>query len=129
MKIVYMSLTGQTQKFVNKLEMDNLRITMDNAFQEINEPYIVIAPTYDVEVTELINDFIETGHNQDHLKGICGSGNLNFGELYCFTAKDLAEEYQVPLLLTFEFQGNNNDVIKMKEKVNEIGSTQSSSTR
>lgn len=124
-----MSLTGQTQKFVNKLEMDNLRITMDNAFQEINEPYIVIAPTYDVEVTELINDFIETGHNQDHLKGICGSGNLNFGELYCFTAKDLAEEYQVPLLLTFEFQGNNNDVIKMKEKVNEIGSTQSSSTR
>lgn len=124
-----MSLTGQTQKFVNKLEMDNLRITMDNAFQEINEPYIVIAPTYDVEVTELINDFIETGHNQDHLMGVCGSGNLNFGELYCFTAKDLAEEYQVPLLLTFEFQGNDNDVIKMKEKVNEIGSTQSSSTR
>ncbi len=118
-----MSLTGQTHKFVNKLEMDSLRITMDNAFQEIEEPYVVIAPTYDVEVTEILNDFIETGQNQQYLRGVCGSGNMNFSELYCFTAKDLAKEYQVPLLLTFEFQGNVNDVINMKEKVNEIGPT------
>lgn len=123
MKIVYMSLTGQTQKFVNKLEMDSLRITMDNAFQEINEPYIVIAPTYDIEVTEILNDFIETGQNLSYLRGVCGSGNLNFNELYCFTAKDLAKAYNVPLLLTFEFQGNVNDVTIMKEKVNEIGPT------
>lgn len=67
--------------------------------------------------------FIETGQNLTYLKGVCGSGNLNFNELYCFTAKDLAEAYNVPLLLTFEFQGNVNDVTIMKEKVNEIGPT------
>ncbi|OYQ67906.1 class Ib ribonucleoside-diphosphate reductase assembly flavoprotein NrdI [Aerococcus sp. 1KP-2016] len=129
MKIVYMSLTGQTQKFVSKLGMDSLRITMDNSFQPINEPYIVIAPTYDIEVTEILNDFIETADNQSYLRGVCGSGNLNFSELYCFTAKDLAKAYQVPLLLNFEFQGTLNDVNIVKEKVNEIGSTESSSSR
>ena len=121
MKVVYMSMTGQTRRFINKLEMDSLEITPDNAFQEISEPYIVIVPTYDIEVTEIINDFIETGNNHYHLRGVAGSGNLNFNDYFCFTAKDLANDYHVPLLHCFEFQGTDQDVKILKEKVSELG--------
>ncbi|NEW66496.1 class Ib ribonucleoside-diphosphate reductase assembly flavoprotein NrdI [Carnobacteriaceae bacterium zg-84] len=121
MKVVYMSMTGQTKKFVKKLEMDSLEITMSNAFQEIYEPYVVVAPTYEIEATSILNDFIETGNNQAYLKGIAGGGNRNFNTLFCFTAKDLAEQYQVPILHMFEFQGSNYDVEYFKEKVRELG--------
>ncbi|MBF0779863.1 MULTISPECIES: class Ib ribonucleoside-diphosphate reductase assembly flavoprotein NrdI [unclassified Granulicatella] len=121
MKIVYMSMTGQTRKFVKKLGMDSLEITLDNAFQEIYEPYVIVAPTYEKEATSILNDFIETGHNQSYLKGVAGGGNRNFNTLFCFTAKDLAQDYHVPLLHLFEFQGSDYDVKFFKEKVNELG--------
>ncbi|MCQ9209430.1 class Ib ribonucleoside-diphosphate reductase assembly flavoprotein NrdI [Granulicatella seriolae] len=121
MKVVYMSLTGQTRKFVKKLGMDALEIVPDNAFQSIQEPYIIIAPTYDIEATEILNDFIETAENKSWLRGVAGGGNRNFNTLFCFTAKDLAQDYQVPLLHCFEFQGTDQDVNKLKEKVREIG--------
>ena len=114
-------MTGQTRRFVKKLAMDALEIHPDNAFQEIFEPYIVIVPTYDIEVTEIINDFIETGTNRNFLKGVAGSGNLNFNDLFCYTAKDIAKNYQVPLLHCFEFQGTAEDVKILKEKVSELG--------
>lgn len=121
MKVVYLSLTGQTRRFVTKLDWPSLEITPQNAFSEINEPYIIVAPTYDIEATEYLNDFIETGQNRQHLKGIAGSGNRNFNTLFCFTAKDLAAEYQIPLLHCFEFQGTDQDVQILKEKVRELG--------
>ena len=121
MKVVYLSLTGQTRKFVKKLGMDALEITLNNAFQEIYEPFIVIVPTYEKEATDVILDFLETGNNKAYFKGVCGGGNRNFNTLFCFTAKDIAEEYNVPLLHCFEFQGSEYDVNYVKEKVREIG--------
>lgn len=120
MKVVFISLTGQTRKFVNKLDMDLLELSATNPFQVVNEPYIIIAPTYEKEVTEILNDFIETDDNQHFLKGVAGGGNLNFGKLFVFTAKDLATDYDVPLLHSFEFQGNEEDVKLLKKVVDQI---------
>lgn len=122
--VVYISLTGQTRRFVHKLGMPLLEITPENAFQTISEPFIVIAPTYDIEATEILNDFIETGHNRYYFKGVCGSGNRNFNTLFCFTAKDLSHDYEVPLLHCFEFQGSENDVSTVKEKVAQLGQSE-----
>lgn len=121
MKIVYLSLTGQTRKFVQKLDMDLLEITPTNPYIFIQEPFIVVVPTYDIEATEIMNDFIETGDNLSYFKGVAGGGNLNFGKLFVFTAKDLAKKYDVPLLHAFEFQGNEEDVRKLKKAVIELG--------
>lgn len=121
MKVVYFSMTGQTRKFVEKLDMDLLELTPTNPYLTIEEPFIVVVPTYEKEATELVNDFIETGDNLNHFKGVAGGGNLNFGNLFVFTAKDLAHDYQVPLLHAFEFQGNDTDVIKLKKAVKELG--------
>lgn len=121
MKVVFISITGQTRKFVQKLDMDTLEITLDNAFTEIDEPYVVVVPTYDIEATSIVNDFIETGDNVTYLKGVAGGGNLNFNALFCFTARDLSKKYNVPIIHEFEFQGSVNDVNKFKEEVAKLG--------
>ena len=96
-------------------------ISSTNPFISINEPFIIVAPTYEREATEILYDFIETADNKQYFKGVAGGGNLNFGQLFVFTAKDLAKEYDVPLLHTFEFQGNDEDVKKLKKAVNDLG--------
>ncbi|MGO4937713.1 ribonucleotide reductase stimulatory protein [Fundicoccus sp. Sow4_H7] len=121
MLLVYMSLTGQTRKFIDKFDWPSLELTPDNAFTEIHEPYVIVAPTYEREVTDILFDFIETGNNASYLQGVAGGGNRNFNTLFCFTAKDIAEEFNVPLLHVFEFQGSDNDVNIMKEQVACLG--------
>lgn len=106
---------------MQKLNMDMLELNPADPFIEINEPFIIVTPTYDGEVKELLNDFLETGKNASHFKGIAGGGNLNFGQLFIFTAKELAEAYDVPLLHQFEFQGTEEDVIKLKKAVKDLG--------
>ena len=121
MLVVYLSLTGQTRKFVQKLGYTLFELSNENAFTEVNEPFIVVVPTYETEVTSLVNDFIETGNNRAFFKGVAGGGNRNFNTLFGFTAKDLSQDYQVPLLHLFEFQGSINDVNILKEQVNQLG--------
>ena len=110
MLVVYLSITGQTRKFVHKLGYPLLEITPDSVFTEVQEPYIAVVPTYEKEATEIVNEFIEVGNNR-----------RNFNTLFGFTAKDLARDYQVPLLHLFEFQGSENDVNKLKEQVEQLG--------
>lgn len=121
MKVVYLSLTGQTRKFVKKLDMDLLELSPTNPFISMEEPFIIVIPTYEKEATEILNDFIETDNNLHYFKGVAGGGNLNFGKLFVFTAKDLAHDYNVPLLHAFEFQGNEADVEKLKKAVKDLG--------
>ena len=121
MKVVFLSLTGQTRRFVQKLELPTVEITPQNVFLTMDESYIIISPTYDMEVFEYFQDFIETGNNQALLKGVAGSENRNFNTSFCQTAKIISATYDVPLLHYFEFHGTQKDVIIIKEKVSELG--------
>ena len=121
MKVVFLSLIGQTRRFVKKLELSTVEIILQNVFQTMNESYIIISPTYDMEVFEYFQDFIETGNNQALLKGVAGSENRNFNTSFCQTAKIISTTYDVPLLHCFEFHGTQKDVTIIKEKVSELG--------
>lgn len=118
-----MTVVGNTRRFVEKLEMDSLELSDANAFSEIQENFIMIAPTYAIEMTDVLNDFLETGNNLSYCKGVVGAGNRNFNDLYCFTAEDISLDYDIPLLHRLEFQGSDNDVKKVKEIVTEIENT------
>lgn len=121
MLVIYISLTGQTRKFVKKLGLESMELKPDQPLFEVNQPYIVIAPTYDRQVTDILWEFIELGHNQAYLRGVAGGGNLNFNDLYCFTAKDLSRDFKVPILHMFEFQGRQQDVDHLLREVESIG--------
>lgn len=115
-QIVYFSLTGQTRRFVNKLSKYSAwEIDPMNPFVENSEPYILVVPTYERPVVEAVDDFLQTGDNQAFCRGIFGGGNRNFAQLFCFTAKDMAQEYQLPLLHLFEFQGSDYDVAQLEQ--------------
>ena len=55
-----------------------------------------------------------------YCKGLFGGGNRNFAELFCVTAKTLSEEYDIPMLHAFEFQGTPLDIKKMEEELLKI---------
>lgn len=109
-----MTLTGNTKRFINKLDVEDGKVlelhdgTVDT---EIDEDYILVVPTYETEVTYIVNEFLDYSEdNVKHCKGIIGAGNINFDSLFCFTAKDLSLEYDVPVLRMIEFTGTKQDV-------------------
>ena len=121
MKIVYLSVVGNTRKFVNKFDYDSFELKPNSPIVDINEPFIMILPTYEPEVVDIAYDFMYAGNNTNFCKGVCGGGNRNFGEkLYGYTARDFSKYFDVPLLMLFEFTGSINDVNKLKEIVQKI---------
>ncbi|WP_438762669.1 class Ib ribonucleoside-diphosphate reductase assembly flavoprotein NrdI [Enterococcus sp. AZ194] len=122
MKIVFFSMTGQTRRFVKKLDLPAYEIEPANPFFEIKEPFVLAVPTYDQEIMDVVYDFLDHQDNSLLLRGIIGSGNRNFAELFVYAAKQLAENYQVPLLHALEFSGTSEDVDIIKKVVNELES-------
>jgi len=116
-----MSLVGNTRKFVNKVADESLEITLANALDaEVNKPYILVTPTYDAETTDILRDFLENPTNLNYCQGIFGGGNRNFAGDFCYTAKDLGRDFDLPVLHLFEFQGSPQDVERLKEELNTI---------
>ncbi|KYG29643.1 class Ib ribonucleoside-diphosphate reductase assembly flavoprotein NrdI [Alkalihalobacillus trypoxylicola] len=119
MKIAYLSLTGNVRDFVEKTGLSSIEINYNGPYEEVGEPFVVIVPSYDEMITEKVSLFVQFGSNEQNLLGFIGSGNLNFDHDYCFNAKDLAKNFQKPLLYTFEFSGTPNDVYQFKEALNQ----------
>lgn len=119
-----MSLSNNVRSFVNKLDVDtedlveldfNKFIILDE-----DEKYIVIAPTYDPPATDPLFDFLED-NNIENCLGVIGSGNINFGnDGYCYTAKNLSRDFNVPNIYNFEYEGFNHDVTFVNEFINEV---------
>lgn len=126
--VVYFSQTGQTRKFVEKINTRTVVEITPEAFElEMTTPYILVMPSYEANVHPIVidtaADFLETADNLKHCKGLFGAGNRNFADLFATTAKTLARDYGLPLLHTFEFQGSTLDVEKMEEELSNIEHT------
>ncbi len=131
MNILFTSIAGNTRSFLNRLQKYNETIHLkeidDNTPEdEESEPFFIFVPTYleggngidngDQEImTEALREYIEFKENSKLCLGIIGSGNKNFNEQYCLTAKQYAEEFKVPLLDDFELRGTNEDVKRIDE--------------
>ncbi len=106
MLIVYESLTGNVQRFIQKLNMRSLKITEG---LRVEEPYILV--TYTVgfgEVPVSVSNFLEANHH--YLRGVAASGNKVWGSNYGKAGILIAQSYDVPLLLKFELSGTKRDV-------------------
>lgn len=119
MLIVFMSITGNVEKFVSFLDMDSLQIDYNSELVEVDRDYIAIVPTYDDDITKAFSRFIDYKDNRKYLKGFVGSGSKNFDDDYIFNAKDLSKKYDVPLIFDFEFSGDDY-VLAFKKEVEKI---------
>lgn len=114
--IVYVSLTGQTRRFVTKIDpVQMLELTEQNGDQVIDFPYLLILPTYAQGVRDLVDDFFMQAGNRRNCRGLIGTGNRNFAQLFCETARLVSRDYRIPLLFELEFQGDPDDVEYVKE--------------
>lgn len=97
-----------THRFAKKLTTTTLPI----GHFDTESHFIILTPTYGSpkvphippQVTEFLN------RNQKHLVGVIGTGNRNFGDYYCQAAKEIRDQYSVPLLRRVELFGNEEDV-------------------
>lgn len=117
MLVTYESLTGNVQRFVNKITNNKYlnvkKITEDTM---ITEPFIHITYTIGFgEVPKLTQVFIH--NNRELLRGICSSGNKNWGNSFGLAADKIANQYNVPILLKFELAGTDSDVAKLLQEV------------
>lgn len=120
MLITYESLTGNVQRFVDKITNNKCfrakKITEDTM---ITEPFIHITYTIGFgEVPKLTQEFIH--NNKELLRGICSSGNKNWGNNFGLAADKIANQYNVPILLKFELSGTDSDAAKIIKMINNI---------
>ncbi|BBD90708.1 ribonucleotide reductase stimulatory protein [Staphylococcus caprae] len=117
MKVVYFSFSGNVRHFIQRAGIDDtMEITQDNCTESVSEPYILVTGTIGFgEVPQPVQSFLEVNHAQ--LQAVAASGNRNWGQNFAKAGRTISEEYNVPLLMKFEVQGTNNDVIEFKDKV------------
>lgn len=144
--LVYISLSGNTASFIKRLsaflqerhenvEIDQVDIKdmvkEERPFYAMSQSFVAFLPTYleggngldngDVEIlTNDLGDFIAFEENYKRCFGIVGSGNRNFNNQYCLTAKQYAERFNFPVLDTFELRGLNEDVKRIGLKIEEL---------
>ena len=108
MLIVYISKTGKIERFLEKTEYPNLKRIVDGT-EMVNEPFILLTGTVGIgEIAQEVKDFLKNNHQL--LKGVIGSGNKNWGAMYCKAAYKVAKKFDVPMLMTFESAGTTHDV-------------------
>lgn len=133
--ILYISIAGNTQSFVDDLEdyaeqqhqldannplIIKKEITDQTDFESETDSYFAFVPTYldggngiDNGVKELmtniLGEYIAYKDNRKLCLGVIGSGNRNFNEQYCLTARRYASDYGFEMIDDYELRGNSTD--------------------
>ena len=115
-KIAFYTITGQTQRFINKTGLDAHRIEDAHPQYQMNDKYILILPSYQDFMMDSVVDFLTYKEN---LLGLIGCGNRNFNDLFAQTAKKISVTLHVPILYLLELSGNSTDVKNVRQIVKE----------
>ncbi|GAF40448.1 flavoprotein NrdI [Agrilactobacillus composti DSM 18527 = JCM 14202] len=134
--ILYISISGNTRAFVQNLvaygekqHAGNTAAPLIQAkeisdaspdFQETAK-FFCFVPTYleggngvdngtQEIMTNAMREYLEYGTNGQLCLGVIGSGNKNFNNQYCLTAKQYAAEFGFPFIADYELRGTPSDV-------------------
>ncbi|MFV0289126.1 MAG: class Ib ribonucleoside-diphosphate reductase assembly flavoprotein NrdI [Mycoplasmatales bacterium] len=107
MKIVYISLTGNVESFVDNLSLEAIEII--SGTEEVDDDFIVITNTVDHgEIDFALEDFLDD--NVEKIKGVAASGNHGYDPDFAVSADTIAKQYNVPIIHKFEDEGTEEDV-------------------
>ena len=109
MKIVYASRSGNVEKLVKKLGVDDIFKIVDGT-EEVDDSFILI--TYndgEGEIPAVVKNFLD--NNAFLCSGVFTSGNaLNHPYTYNFAAQKIEEEYGLEILGKFDDDGDSDTV-------------------
>lgn len=146
MNILYISISGNTRAFARHLmeyaqeqhQEDNTlpEITLkeiheNSDFEQETEPFFTFVPTYleggngidngDTEIlTETMREYLDFQNNYQFCLGVVGSGNKNFNNQYCLTAKQYAQQFGFPFLADYELRGTPTDVAQIYQTLTQV---------
>ena len=114
--VVYDSMTGNVKRFISKLRCPSIQIS-DTL--QVNQPYILVTYTIGFgQVPSSTKEFLN--RNSLFLFGVASSGNKNWGDNYAKAASVISNQFNVPIVHTFELSGTEEDVKIFKEEVEKI---------
>ena len=107
--IVYWSSnSGGTRRVAEELTTETVELQQYDGAR----PYVLLCPTYDQPrggfVPKPVQTFLD--EHADHMVGVVGSGNRNFGAYYCQAARDISKQFNVPVLWRIEIMGSREDL-------------------
>jgi protein involved in ribonucleotide reduction len=124
--IVYFSnYSGNTKRFVEKLNGANSRIPIDTSNSSdlvVRSEYVLFVPTYGggsekSAIPRQVRRFLNNPNNRDLLRGVVGFGNTNFGDNFCKAAELISRKTGVPIIARVEIFGTPEDVNKVNERM------------
>lgn len=119
MLVYFSSVTENTSRFIEKLDVPALRIplkTADAAEFTVDEDFILVTPTYGAgNVPKQVIKFLNLEANRLKCRGVIGSGNRNFHEDFAKAANVIAYKLEIPVLYKFELAGTPEEVTQVKE--------------
>ncbi len=111
MVIIYDSLTGQAKKFAQKFNLSAYDI--NHYDDDLVEDVLLVTRTFNFgEIPKPTKLFLEK--NSHLVKGVCVSGNRNWGANYGAAGDKISQMYNIPLILKFEASGFDKDVNVVK---------------
>nr|O69272.1 RecName: Full=Protein NrdI [Corynebacterium ammoniagenes]CAA70764.1 NrdI protein [Corynebacterium ammoniagenes] len=123
MLVVYSSsVTDNTHRFVQKLDLPNVRIPLRLKDEPliVNEPYVLVCPTYGGGVSltgensrpvpRQVIRFLNNEHNRSFIRAVVAGGNSNFGADFGKAGEVISAKCKVPYVYRFEMMGNEDDV-------------------
>lgn len=145
MNILYISISGNTRSFVTRMQQLAIEKHAENPdfpiiqAKEVHDntldsketkPFFAIVPTYleggngldngDKEIlTEALREYIAYENNSSYCLGVVGGGNKNFNHQYCLTAKQYADQFEIPFLADFELRGNSSEIEEIYQLLTE----------
>lgn len=120
--VYFSSVSGNTHKFVEKLDAESLRLPLRTGEDTpvMDRPFVLCVPTYGRPrsggaIPPQVMKFLRVPANRELMLGVMGAGNTNFGDLYCIAADKIAVKCGVPVLYKFELMGTAEDVARVNE--------------
>ena len=124
-QLIYFSTqSGNTHKFVERLDLPNMRIPTSpkDDMVNANQPFILVTPTYSDDqgngaVPKQVIKFLNNENNRNLMMGVIAGGNTNFGKFYGHAGTVISKKCNVPLLYKFELTGTLRDIKNIQEGV------------
>ena len=117
MLIIYDSMTGNVQRFINKLTKYKC-IKIEEGLEH-KEPFILVTYTTGFgQVPDSVVKFLNANHL--YLKAVAASGNKNWGAYFANSGEVISKAFNVPLILKFEMSGSSEDVNRFIQEVKRI---------
>ncbi|MCZ2401993.1 class Ib ribonucleoside-diphosphate reductase assembly flavoprotein NrdI [Paenarthrobacter sp. Z7-10] len=120
--IYFSSVSGNTHRFVEKLDLDAARLPLRTGEDTLlaSQTFVLVLPTYGSQpgagaVPKQVIKFLNIAQNRSLIRGVIGAGNTNFGEAYCLAGDVVASKCKVPHLYRFELMGTPEDVDKVHQ--------------